>query len=962
MKTNTKLIVFLFHILVGFFLFIFILWFIGTSNFFVLFFRLLSNMGHLNESLFLNLIPSSMWWNDGGSVYVLGLIALHNYIMYFLYFIITYILWLIYDNFVYFSYPLFNVTSVSITKSTLKRIFFSKYMSFVTFCFSFIFYFLRYIRNALIVSEMHNVLNSLIKDTSDYYSPSVVLYSVLMEIIAKGGSGAAVIKQLEIVSKEEESIIDSSKGKEFSTAGITIGSKIYKGLSPKFAFAPLVRVLFFWVFKLYTKDDMHTLLSEKNFSDRSVNLPATNAILKNELLKNSTAALHFALDLTFVFEFDNNGKRRDFFELWDFFKDFYSSYYINQKLFRYSSKVFLSFRISNKLNMFRDYFNYYFSGFYNPELEKEHDNKIGDDDNTLGSINFTPYTDLGPLPSVYDIKANAFNIQQQLFNFVDQKFFEIIWGITPSGIISHILMPSLILLYSNDDPLIDPDMALRAQGHQWYWEYGYQRWVDTPDSLLEDSDNNDSLLEDSSNNDSNSEGVKTLEDYQNDPRLDEVRSDFINLFNSEEKHFFFTKLMIKTRETIELSNDLLEACVSGSMTSLFKDSESSEFLDWIKDSKSPTDVKEARKLLDVKIEMLWDIVGWEVLRSIYNGTEINEALDDINKSHAYSLLDARHPEVTRSSDLDAFNKLDKLSDRNPDLWREYNLYKEADEMFHFLNDGGNLSEAYTTPEKARVLAFVIKAYKHPETVNLSESCYNDIYKHFTKYGHGLNLLWAYVRWIDSQDKFSSAAFLKWADEYYVSWRETHPDDVLEGWENEDSDSGSDSGSDSDSDEDLGSGSGSDSGGNDLGSSDLDEDSGSSSGKIYDTEWLGGRHRTSLSYSHDSNIIATSELKEGQKRLLSVDNPVVLPIHVPIRVMVNSADVLHSWAVPELGVKLDAVPGRINNSLLFITRPGVYFGQCSEICGVYHGFMPIVVIAIPYAEYLSTIFDKWLNES
>jgi heme/copper-type cytochrome/quinol oxidase subunit 2 len=84
---------------------------------------------------------------------------------------------------------------------------------------------------------------------------------------------------------------------------------------------------------------------------------------------------------------------------------------------------------------------------------------------------------------------------------------------------------------------------------------------------------------------------------------------------------------------------------------------------------------------------------------------------------------------------------------------------------------------------------------------------------------------------------------------------------------------------------------------------------------------------------------------GQKRLLQVDKSLVLPIETQIRVIVTANDVLHSWAVPSLGVKIDAVPGRLNQVYLYIPFQGVYYGQCSELCGVEHGFMPISVYAV-----------------
>lgn len=93
------------------------------------------------------------------------------------------------------------------------------------------------------------------------------------------------------------------------------------------------------------------------------------------------------------------------------------------------------------------------------------------------------------------------------------------------------------------------------------------------------------------------------------------------------------------------------------------------------------------------------------------------------------------------------------------------------------------------------------------------------------------------------------------------------------------------------------------------------------------------------------------------RLLDVDNRLVLPVGVPVRLVITSSDVLHSWTVPSLGVKIDAVPGRLNTFILYIDRPGMFFGQCSELCGPYHGFMPIVIEGVSmdnYIQYLAEI--------
>ena len=105
------------------------------------------------------------------------------------------------------------------------------------------------------------------------------------------------------------------------------------------------------------------------------------------------------------------------------------------------------------------------------------------------------------------------------------------------------------------------------------------------------------------------------------------------------------------------------------------------------------------------------------------------------------------------------------------------------------------------------------------------------------------------------------------------------------------------------------------------------------------------------------MIAEDDLNIGDLRLLEVDNRIVLPVQTHIRVLVTAADVLHSWAVPSLGVKLDACTGRLNETSMFILRQGVFYGQCSEICGVGHGNMPIVVEAVTLDKYINWLTEK-----
>lgn len=102
----------------------------------------------------------------------------------------------------------------------------------------------------------------------------------------------------------------------------------------------------------------------------------------------------------------------------------------------------------------------------------------------------------------------------------------------------------------------------------------------------------------------------------------------------------------------------------------------------------------------------------------------------------------------------------------------------------------------------------------------------------------------------------------------------------------------------------------------------------------------------------SYMVADEEIdvEAGQKRLLSTDNVIVLPVDTNIQILVTAADVLHAWAVPALGLKTDAVPGRLNETWVNISKPGVYYGQCSEICGKNHAYMPIEIHAVSKEEF------------
>ncbi|WMV46534.1 hypothetical protein MTR67_039919 [Solanum verrucosum] len=138
--------------------------------------------------------------------------------------------------------------------------------------------------------------------------------------------------------------------------------------------------------------------------------------------------------------------------------------------------------------------------------------------------------------------------------------------------------------------------------------------------------------------------------------------------------------------------------------------------------------------------------------------------------------------------------------------------------------------------------------------------------------------------------------------------------------------------------------------------------------------FGGRRVSTLPYGYsdynssdeqsltfDSYTIPEDNLELGQSRLLEVDNRVVLPAKSHIRFIVTSTDVPHCWAVPSLGVKCDVVPGRLNQNSILVQREGVYFGQCSEICGTNHAFMPIVIEVVPRKDYGSRVSNQLIPQ-
>ena len=123
------------------------------------------------------------------------------------------------------------------------------------------------------------------------------------------------------------------------------------------------------------------------------------------------------------------------------------------------------------------------------------------------------------------------------------------------------------------------------------------------------------------------------------------------------------------------------------------------------------------------------------------------------------------------------------------------------------------------------------------------------------------------------------------------------------------------------------------------------------------QWYWGYEYPDENIIFDSYMIEEKDLRADQPRLLTVDNEVIVPVNKVVKVLITANDVLHAWALPSFGVKRDAVPGRINETWFKAEKEGTYYGQCSELCGIKHAFMPITVKVVSEEDY-----QEWLSEA
>ena len=128
-------------------------------------------------------------------------------------------------------------------------------------------------------------------------------------------------------------------------------------------------------------------------------------------------------------------------------------------------------------------------------------------------------------------------------------------------------------------------------------------------------------------------------------------------------------------------------------------------------------------------------------------------------------------------------------------------------------------------------------------------------------------------------------------------------------------------------------------------------------KVTGHQWYWSYAYPDLNVGFDANVVQDESLTEGQPRLLTTDNPLLVPVGAVVRVQLTADDVIHSWSVPAFGVKSDAVPGRLNETWFKAETPGTYYGQCSQLCGINHGFMPIEIHAVSKED-----FDAWVEQN
>nr|YP_009560372.1 cytochrome c oxidase subunit II [Haemaphysalis bancrofti]QAB05939.1 cytochrome c oxidase subunit II [Haemaphysalis bancrofti] len=128
-------------------------------------------------------------------------------------------------------------------------------------------------------------------------------------------------------------------------------------------------------------------------------------------------------------------------------------------------------------------------------------------------------------------------------------------------------------------------------------------------------------------------------------------------------------------------------------------------------------------------------------------------------------------------------------------------------------------------------------------------------------------------------------------------------------------------------------------------------------KIIGHQWYWSYEYSDFNKEFDSFMIPEKEMAMNSFRLLDTDNNLIIPFNTTIKFLITSADVIHSWSVPSLGIKMDALPGRLNQAFSFAKRPGMYFGQCSEICGANHSFMPISIEIVKMKNFIKFISNN-----
>jgi heme/copper-type cytochrome/quinol oxidase subunit 2 len=496
--------------------------------------------------------------------------------------------------------------------------------------------------------------------------------------------------------------------------------------------------------------------------------------------------------------------------------------------------------------------------------------------------------------SIYWIQVLS-AIKSGMYRFTHNTTIEIIWTIIPSLILVFIGIPSFILLYAMDE-IIQPDFIIKCIGHQWYWSYE----VEYPDVFA--FDKND-LIE--RKYWENLWALLFVEIYI-DNIIDEEISDYKKYLNLCAFYDEYAETYINLSNIVPLNVDITDLDLSNPeelklfLTAIFEDNQ--------------TNWEEVMPLLFQKENEEQNIRDLDEKLKLYLIENIN---DFINQN---TLID-------RVQDLDLFitEKLTDVLDQN-DL-------TNSDELKLYLTENFKVDQNGLYNWEEIMSSLFQKKDQEQNLDNLDLSNPEELKLFLTAIFEDNQTNWEEVMPLLFQ-KENEEQNIRDLEDLELYLMENINDFINQ---------------------------------NDLIDPEglklyLTKNFKVDQNGLYNWEEIMSslfqkEEDISAYYVFSSYMINEGDLQNGDLRLLEVDNPLYIPEKTHIDLLITANDVLHSWTIPSFGIKCDAVPGRLNHANLFVERQGIFYGQCSEICGVNHGFMPIKLIVEDYSKYFNRIYVK-----